>query len=215
MAYHSPFVYLRRARQTVIERLLGERSDDPDDQAAKAAFAEAEKQLISSLRDGALPARGELLCVAGATYIGPYSEGLVQVAYPKPTISQPISQIGADWWGSVGLGVEINWLGSSLSRQKATGNEFILRIEVKKSDLDRLWIPPSSSTKRKGGRPREHDWNGAREFARRYYAEHPPLPPIKKRAIELVTGWFEKNHPPAPGPREIAREVVDALYAGK
>ena len=80
-------------------------------------------------------------------------------------------------------------------------------------------VPATATTpqkaKRKTGRPAEHDWNGAREFALRYFAEH-PLPKIKARAIELVANWFTKHDgPKVPDEREIDRKVVAELYAGK
>ena len=64
-----------------------------------------------------------------------------------------------------------------------------------------------------GGRPTEHDWDGARQFADKYVAEN-GLPATRKRLIEAVADWFVKNDGAvAPSDRQIRENVTAELYS--
>jgi hypothetical protein len=64
-----------------------------------------------------------------------------------------------------------------------------------------------------GGRPTEHDWDGARSFADEYVTKN-GLPETRKRLIEVIGDWFVKNDGGvAPADRQIRENVTAKFYA--
>ena len=70
---------------------------------------------------------------------------------------------------------------------------------------------PALRPRRKGGRPVEHDWIGAKQYLDDWLKTN-DLPPVKKRMEELLRDWFKKNDGDAPDDRQISRKLIDPLY---
>jgi hypothetical protein len=70
---------------------------------------------------------------------------------------------------------------------------------------------PTIRPRRKGGRPPDHDWKGAKQHLSTWVKTN-DLPPVKQRLIEVAQDWFKKIDGGAPNDRDIRRILVDPLY---
>jgi hypothetical protein len=71
---------------------------------------------------------------------------------------------------------------------------------------------PTPRARRKGGRPRDHDWEGAKNALADWTAAN-GRPDVKQRLIEVAQDWFKKIDGGAPNDRDIRRILVDPLYS--
>jgi hypothetical protein len=85
---------------------------------------------------------------------------------------------------------------------------FVVGIKLERATVERLFpVAAAPAPRHAGGRDPDNDWESAARHVDEWVAGHGPLPrrkngePLRARAVDLMTEWFEKNEPPAP-PRE-------------
>jgi hypothetical protein len=73
---------------------------------------------------------------------------------------------------------------------------------------------PAPRSRRKGGRPPDHNWSGAEKYLDDWLKVN-VLPEVKQRLIEVMQDWFKKVDGGVPNDRQISRKLIDRLYPAK
>lgn len=165
----------------------------------------AQQEMLQKLKSN------ELGAVAGVLRIGP------DFANMNETYDQPLSS----YLFQAG---HVDFINSGLLKHQGSGsrNPWTLQaveakdIRVLRDEVLEFWsdrkstlqpVVQSDRTRSRGGRPAEHNWEGAYLYCA-WYAGKYGLPPIKQRLVEVAIDWFQKNDGGAP---KDLKEVGDRI----
>lgn len=99
-------------------------------------------------------------------------------------------EVPSDWWVAPPI-----WRPNPYTQVlKKEGEVYPREIRLRTKDIDALWPPSEArlSERPKGGRPREHDWEGALIEVAAFVAQR-GFPSVQQRLVELIREWFEKQ----------------------